>query len=145
MVLCQSTDTSRSGLKNNQTLRRRKTKNSVKESPRPNPGVECTTDHTTVPRLVYRINHKTVSTCLVCSKSLLDSDICIGEYIMCRSYRDKSTKQLKVSFKKQWAYSHIGCYWQKVPCRVKYMHAYPYLSNIVFSWRALVLIYWISE
>ena len=113
MVLCQSTDTSRSGLKNNQTLRRRKTKNSVKESPRPNPGVECTTDHTTVPRLVYRINHKTVSTCLVCSKSLLDSDICIGEYIMCRSYRDKSTKQLKVSFKKQWAYSHIGCYGQK--------------------------------
>ena len=32
---------------------------------------------------------------------------------MCRSYRDKSTKQLKVSFKKQWAYSHIGCYGQK--------------------------------
>ena len=62
-----------------------KQKNSFQESPSPNPGVECTTDHKTVPRLVYRINQKTVSTCLVCSKSLLDSDIWL-ESISCDAH-----------------------------------------------------------
>ena len=32
---------------------------------------------------------------------------------MCRSYRDKSTKQLKVSFKKQMGLFSFGCYGRK--------------------------------
>jgi hypothetical protein len=110
-VLCQTTDTHRSGLKANQTNRKRKSKNTVQESPTIKSTIDCQTDHKSVPRLVYIKNHTTVTKCHICEMDIpTASDLCIGEYVMSRSYRDKSSKKLKMSFKKQWAYSHLQCF-----------------------------------
>lgn len=110
-VLCQTTDTHRSGLKANQTTRKRKSKNTVQESPTIKSTIDCQTDHKSVPRLVYIKNHTTVTKCHICEMDIpTASDLCIGEYVMSRSYRDKSSKKLKMSFKKQWAYSHLQCF-----------------------------------
>ena len=112
-VLTQSVNTSRSGLKDHQKVRKRKSTSSV-SGPPPAKSLAlhstCAADHDQdgLVRFVSLDKHKRVTTCSKCFKKDLNDPkngkVALSMKIH-RTYRVGET--LKVSFHKEWAYYHL--------------------------------------